>query len=78
MSSGKKPSFCYKYICEECGEATFFNRRERTRRSKMRCSHCGSGYMEPSPSSFARDNIPVFHDFKVEHDERVARKRRGE
>ena len=71
MSYGNKPRLCYKYICEECGEATRFNRRERTRAAGMRCSSCGSRRLNPSPHSKANDAIGDLHDKKREYDERM-------
>jgi len=71
----RKPSFRYKYICEECRQATYFNRRERTRAAGMLCRHCGSRRLNPSKASLAKHNIPIFHEFKLEYDAKVKEKR---
>lgn len=66
------PARRYKYICLDCGEATWFDCRERTRAAGIQCKYCGSRRLEPSKKSLARQNIPVFHDLKRAYDERVA------
>lgn len=58
----------YKYICDECGEATFLNARERTRRAGMQCQFCGCRRLEPSRCSEARTVLPAHHDIKMRQD----------
>jgi hypothetical protein len=44
---------CFKYICGDCGEATFLSARRRTSRSAPRCAACGSTRLDPSEWSIA-------------------------
>ena len=52
----------YKYICDECGVATWLSVRERNSRFKPRCSACGSLWLEPSSSSKGPDKITEAQD----------------
>lgn len=60
----------YKFVCEDCNEATWFNNRERTRSAGMQCSYCGSRHLVPSKKSLAKNNLPIFHDLKRENAEK--------
>ena len=69
--------FEYKYICDECGEATCFTRQERTQAAGMQCRFCGCRRLEPSKASHAKHNMPIFHELKREYDEKVEEKQKG-
>ena len=56
----------FKYICEDCGEYTYFSRQERLRAAGMRCCFCGSRNVVPSKKSMAKDVIPQSHDARLE------------
>ena len=65
---------CYKYVCLDCKAETWFERRERIRAAGLKCSACGSRFVEPSASSDANTHIPAMQDAKNDQDEEVRRK----
>ena len=46
-----------KFICLECGDATYFRSSERSSRFRYRCRWCGSLALEPSKDSMAKKEI---------------------
>ena len=56
----------FKFICGDCGAATFFTAAERTSRFLPRCSACGSARLEPSRASEARTRLPMAEDERRE------------
>jgi len=46
-----------KFICDECGDATFFSARERQKKSRPQCRWCGSYSIFPAPKSLVKEEI---------------------
>ena len=46
-----------KYICLDCGKATYFSKRERNSRFRIQCRHCGSHALDPSERSLVKEEI---------------------
>lgn len=60
-----------KYVCEDCGEYTFFSTYRMTSRSMPRCSYCGSTFLSPSKRSKAKEEVKEGHDIYRESVERM-------
>ena len=46
-----------KFVCAECGEATWFHWVERGKRAIPRCRWCGSTAIDPATRSKVNDEI---------------------
>ncbi len=44
----------FKYVCSDCGAATWLSARQRLRRAIPRCGACGSTRLDPSRCSDAK------------------------
>ena len=57
---GRKGS--YRYICEDCGEKIWVNRKDRGTRFGLFCSACGGRHLVPTASSIGREREMRSHE----------------
>jgi len=55
----------FKYICRDCGSATWLSAPQRNRRHIPRCAACGSSWLDPSKRSEAKERVPLANDESV-------------
>ena len=46
---------CYRYVCKNCGEKVWLNRRNRTTRFGQTCRVCGGHHLIPTNNSIAKE-----------------------
>jgi len=66
----------FKYSCDDCGAINWIGMRERDRRSRPRCSFCGSTWLTPTKSSIAKKETVRYAD-RAREEKAEKRKKMG-